>query len=136
MAVTFYDNFKNTVAGGGSHGTTDFDVDTIKIQLHRTSAYTFSAAHEDEADLAAEVSEATMAIAGSIGDVAAGIVDFADTTFTVVAAGAAIDCAVIYEDSGVTTTSPLVCYVDGFTVTPNGNDIDFVWAAGGVLDFG
>ena len=34
----------------------------------------------------------------------------------------------VFKDTGVAGTSPLLFYIDGFTVTPNGGDITVQWA--------
>ena len=47
--------------------------------------------------------------------------------FTAVSAGAAIDSLYIYKDTGTASTSPIICYIDGFSVTPNGGDITIQW---------
>lgn len=53
----------------------------------------------------------------------------ANATFTAVTAGAAIDSLAIYRDTGTGSTSNLLVYLDGFTVTPNGGDITIQWAS-------
>jgi hypothetical protein len=103
--------------------------DTIKVRLVRTSAYTFSQSHDFVADLpAAIVTDVTLG-SKSIPTTSAdgGTFDAADAVFTAVGAGAAIDALVIYKDTGVAGTSPLLCYIDGFSVTPNGGDITVQW---------
>lgn len=104
----------------------DLLADTIKVRLVRTSAYTFSSAHEFAASLpAAIVADATLASKTTTN----GSFDAADPTFTAVPAGAAIDACVVYKDTGVAGTSPLIVYLDGFSATPNGGDITLQWAA-------
>lgn len=103
--------------------------DTIKVRLVRTSGYTFSQAHQYISDVtAAIVTDVTLgskATNGAGSD--PGSFDAADATFTAVPSGAAIDALVIYKDTGVSTTSPLIAYIDGFSVTPNGGDITVSW---------
>lgn len=66
-----------------------------------------------------------------------GVFDGADTTFASVAAGPALSMLVIWIDSGVPSTSPLVALIDVFTsgvpVTPDGDDIVVQWPTAGIL---
>lgn len=105
--------------------------DTIKVRLVRSSAYTFSQTHDFindvSAAIVADVTLGSKAIATDGTD--GGTFDAADAVFSAVPAGAAIDALVIYKDTGNTTTSPLLCYIDGFSVTPNGGDITIQWQA-------
>jgi len=104
----------------------DISVDTIKVRLVRTSAYTLSQAHDFADDLpAAIVGDVTLG-SKAVSD---GTFDAADAVFSAVPAGAAIDALVIYKDTGAAATSPLIAYIDGFTVTPNGGDITIQWQA-------
>lgn len=54
-----------------------------------------------------------------------GAADADNVTFTSVS-GASIEAIVIYKDTGVAATSPLIAYIDtatGLPITPNGGDI-------------
>jgi hypothetical protein len=108
----------------------DIPTDTIKVRLVRVSAYTFSQAHEFASSLpAAIVTDVTLGsktVNGGGSD--PGCFDAADAVFSAVGAGAAIDALVIYKDTGSAATSPLIAYIDGFSVTPNGGDITIQWA--------
>ena len=60
----------------------------------------------------------------------AGVANAANTVFAAVAAGAADGAIVIFKDTGVDNTSPLIAYIDsyaGLPVTPNGSDINVSW---------
>lgn len=60
----------------------------------------------------------------------AGVADADDATFATVS-GATIEIVVIYKDTGLATTSPLILYVDSITqITPNGGDITVEWDNG------
>jgi hypothetical protein len=107
--------------GTGSGG------DTIKVRLVRVSAYTFNQSHEFASSLpAAIVTDVTLGTKALAGD---GTFDAADAVFSSVPGGAAIDALVIYKDTGSAATSPLLAYIDGFSVTPNGGDITIQWQA-------
>lgn len=97
----------------------------------RVSAYTFSQSHEFASSLpAAIVTDVTLGTKTSNGGGSdPGCFDAADAVFSAVGAGAAIDCLAIYKDTGSSATSPLIAYIDGFSVTPNGGDITVQWAS-------
>jgi hypothetical protein len=102
---------------------------TIKTRLMRTSAYTFSQAHQFASSLpaaiATDVTLGTKTANGAGAD--PGCFDAADATFTAVPSGAAIDCLAVFKDTGTPATSNLLFYIDGFSVTPNGGDITIQW---------
>jgi len=50
--------------------------------------------------------------------VTAGVFDAADVTFTAVTAGSTCEGVVIYKDTGVAGTSPLIAYIDPITGCP------------------
>lgn len=61
-----------------------------------------------------------------------GVADAADVTFTAVS-GASVESIVIYKDSGSSTTSTLIAFIDtatGLPVTPNNGDITVAWDSG------
>lgn len=61
-----------------------------------------------------------------------GVFDAADINFPTVT-GDPSEAVVIYKDTGVAATSPLIAYIDtatGLPVTPNGGDIDITWDSG------
>lgn len=61
-----------------------------------------------------------------------GVADAADVTFSAVT-GDQSEALVIYKDTGVAGTSPLIAYIDaatGLPVTPNGGDITVQWDSG------
>jgi hypothetical protein len=103
--------------------------DTIKVRLNRTSAHAFSQSDDFLNDLAAAIGSDVTLGSKSIATTSAdgGTFDAADAVFTAVGAGAAIDSLYIYKDTGVSSTSPVICYIDGFSVTPNGGDITIQW---------
>lgn len=51
-----------------------------------------------------------------------GVFDAADATFPGVT-GDSVEAAVLYVDTGTATTSRLIAYLDGISVTPNGGSI-------------
>lgn len=66
-------------------------------------------------------------------DPAFGVHDGNDVTFTAIPAGAALEYLIIFKDTGVDGTSPLIALIDtatGLPVTPNGADIIVQWDNG------
>jgi hypothetical protein len=115
--------WKGTIGDVTAGGT------TIKVRLMRVSAYTIAQAHQFLTSLpAAIVTDVTLGTKTANGQGAdPGCLDAADATFTAVPSGAAIDCLAVFKDTGTPATSPLLFYIDGFTVTPNGGDITIQW---------
>lgn len=113
-------------------GRIDLTNDVIRVRPTRTSTYTFSAAHTTMTSVIAatggpgDVTLGTKALGtGTDG----GTFDAADAVFTGWAAGAALDGLVIYKFVTNDAGSTPIVYLDGFSVTPNGGDITFQWAA-------
>jgi hypothetical protein len=113
----------------GTHGDVTSAGVALKVRLMRVSAYTVSQAHQFlsslPAALVADVTLGTKTANGAGAD--PGCLDAADATFLAVPAGAAIDCLAVYRDTGVAGTSPLLFYIDGFSVVPNTGDITVQW---------
>lgn len=73
----------------------------------------------------------------TLGTVAAGVFDAADTVFTALT-GDASESLILFEDSGVEATSDLIAFWDtatGLPLTPNGADVTVVWNASGIFTF-
>ena len=132
MASAHYNLFLQEAWKGTLGDLTSAGV-AVKVRLMRTSAYTFSQAHQFASSLPAAI--ATDVTLGSKvangnspgGGSDPGCFDAADATFVAVPSGAAIDCLAIFRDTGTPATSNLMSYIDGFTVTPNGGDITIQW---------
>ena len=106
--------------------------DDIKACLVDTGAYTVSLVnHEFLADVAPAAILSTSAnFSGKT--TAAGAADAADVTFTAVS-GPTAEAVIIYKDTGVGATSPLIAYLDsgtGLPITPNSGDIIVTWDNG------
>lgn len=105
--------------------------DTVKAALVK-SAYTVNlATHEFLSDLGANVLNTNQALASR--SVTTGVYDAADVTWPTVTAGDTASFVVLFKDTGVVGTSPLIAYLDtitNFPVTTNGGDIQVVWDNG------
>lgn len=138
MADVIYNSFKQKIMDG----SIDLDTDTIKVMLV-TSTYTPNAdTHEDKADVTNEVTGTGYTAGGkTIANTAVtkdttddeGVWDGDDVTWassTITARG-----AVVYKDSGVASTSWLICYLD-FVSDQSSSSGDFTiqWGAEGILN--
>lgn len=107
---------------------------TVKVALVDTGVYTYNSADQ----FYSAVSSAVVGTPQTIGSktFANGVFDGADVTFTAVT-GNSVEALVIYVDTGTSSTSPLVAYIDtsvtGLPVTPNGGDITITWNASGIF---
>jgi hypothetical protein len=111
-------------------GDIAWDTDNIKVSLVDTGTYTVVIdTHEFYSDLSGVVADS-----GNLASktVALGVADAADVTFSSVT-GSSAEALVIWKDTGVAATSPLIAYIDTATnlpVTPNGGDITVAWDSG------
>lgn len=105
-------------------GSINMSSDTIKVALIDTGTYTYNSADE----FWSSASAASIATPQTLGSktVTNGQFDAGAVTFTAVS-GASVEALIIYKDTGVEGTSPLIAYIDtsqtGLPVTPNGGDI-------------
>lgn len=110
----------------------DWDTDDIKCSLVRSSDYTPNLATDQYVGISVPTRVADSANLGGKTSTD-GIADATDIVFTAVAAGADIQYLIIWKDTGVANTSPLIALIDtatGLPVTPNGGDITVQWDAG------
>lgn len=106
---------------------------TVKVALV-TAGYTYSAANQFYSSVSASVVGTPQTIGSKT--FTDGVFDGGDVTFTAVT-GSQVVALVLYIDTGVAGTSPLVAFLDtGVTnlpVTPNGGDITITWNASGIF---
>jgi hypothetical protein len=125
MASALYDSYKQSLLDSSCP---DLDTGTIKVHLMDTADYTFSSAHNFEDDITASGEVATGTLDSTT--IASGKFDAADEVLSTVS-GDSCEALVIFEDTaGAASTDPLVAYIDGFSVTPNGGDITLQWDSG------
>lgn len=128
MANSLYDHGRQAILEGGVAWLTD----TIKAVLVDNGAYTVDlAAHQYLSDIPAiaRISTSPNLTARTS---TAGVADAADPVFPAVS-GPNCEAVVLYKDTGTTTTSPLIGYIDtavGLPVLPNGGDITVVFDNG------
>jgi hypothetical protein len=109
----------------------NFSSDTIKVALVKNT-YTQNLTTDE---FYSTVSTYVVGTPQTLGtkSVALGVFDAADATYTAVTAGDTCEGVVIYKDTGVDGTSPLIAYVDtitGFPLATNGGDITVQWDNG------
>lgn len=129
MANAIYPKAKETALQGGLN----MSAGNVKAVLVDGADYTYSASHQFLSDVAGAGRVAT---SGNLGTktFTSGTFDSADFAFTAVT-GDPCEILIVYVDTGVAGTSPLVAYYDtgvtGLPVTPNGGDINVTVNASG-----
>ncbi len=112
-------------------GDIDWVSDTIQSYLIDTADYTVNIDVDEFADdIATAAKVSTAALAGKTATL--GVADANDTVHSSVS-GDTVEAIVLWKDTGVQSTSPLIAYIDtatGLPVTPNGGDITIQWDSG------
>jgi len=125
MTAVLYPITKKLILDGGIN----FLSDTIKAALIDTGTYTYSAAHDFYNDISGVVgTPGTLANKTTTG----GAFDADDLTISAVT-GATIEAVLIYKDTGNPATSPVIGFVDGLSLTPNGGNVTIQWNASGIF---
>jgi hypothetical protein len=125
MASGLYDSGRAAFLGADI----DWATDTIKAILIDNTIYGVSLANDnalDDIPSGAKIATST-ALTGK--SVTAGVADAADITFSTVTGSNPVTAIVLFKDTGVASTSPLIAYIDTSLapVSPNGSDITVVW---------
>ena len=132
MANAIYPKFKEALMNGSAN--TDMSGGTVKAALVDTGTYTYNAAHDFYNDLSGVVGTDQTLTGKTFTD---GTFDSDNVTWSSVT-GSSVEAIVLYIDTGVTTTSRLIAYIDtgqtGLPVTPNGGDITFTVDSNGWFD--
>lgn len=128
MANQLYGKGRQKFAEGAIAWLTD----NIKCVLVDTGAYTV--AIDTDEFLSDIPGGARIATSGNLASktTTLGVCDAADITFTAVT-GTSIEALVVYKDTGVAATSPLIGYYDsatGLPLTTNGGDVPVTWDNG------
>jgi len=123
MASALYPKFKEALLSGGINMASD----TIKCILIDAADYTYSVSHQYLSDVAsaARVGTAQTLTNKSITN---GVFDADDVTFTSVT-GDPTEALIIWKDTDVESTSPLIAYIEG-SIILNGGDITVQWDSG------
>jgi len=116
-------------------GDIDWDADDIRAILIDTGDYAVDINVHDNLDDVAGASRVAVTAAFSGKTVALGVADAADIAFATVT-GDQSEAVIIYQHTGVESTSRLIAYIDtgtGFPITPNGGNILITWDAAGIF---
>ena len=112
-------------------GAINLPSDTIKVALVKNTYPQNLTTDDFYDDISAYVIGTPQTLAAK--SVALGVFDAGDVTYTAVTAGDTLEGVVIYKDTGVAGTSPLLAYIDtitGFPLATNGGDITIQWDNG------
>lgn len=128
MANTLYDGARKRFLEADIHWLTD----TMKVRLISTASYAPNfTTHQFLSDIpGASRIGPEVTLTGKSTD--GGAADANDATFASVS-GAQVNSILIYKDTGVEGTSPLIAWIDtatGLPITPNGGDIIVTWDNG------
>lgn len=109
----------------------NFLTDTLKVALIKNTYTQALTSDEYYTSISSYVLGTPQTITSP--SVTLGVFDAADVTFTAVTTGDTSEGVVIYKDTGVAGTSPLLAYIDnitGFPLATNGGDITVQWDSG------
>lgn len=112
------------------NGSINMVANTITIALVDTGVYTYSATHQ----FRNEVSNSAVISSTSLANktITNGVFDADDATFSSVT-GANCEALLIFQDTGIQSTSRLIAYIDsatGLPILPNGGDISVAFSSG------
>lgn len=132
MANAIYPAYKDALLTGDSD--VDLTTGTIKVSLIDTDVSTYDSTDQFYSNVVAGSIISTSTITNPT--VTDGIFDGDDVTFTSVT-GNESEALMIWKDTGTTTTSRLVAWIDtgvtGLPITPSGGNIDVTWNASGIF---
>lgn len=127
MANAIYPKWKEGLMQGSANTAL---TGTLKAALVDAGTYTYSAAHQFYSSVSGVQGTPVALTTKSYTN---GVLDADDLTWTLVS-GVSAEAIILYIDTGVAGTSPLVAYLDtgytGLPVTPNGGNITVVWDNG------
>lgn len=105
--------------------------DTIKAVVVKSTYLQNLSVDEFYSDISAYVLGAPVALAGK--SVTGGVFDATDPVFAALANGNTVEAIVLYKDTGVAGTSPLIAYIDqcsGLPLTTDGGNFEPTWDNG------
>jgi hypothetical protein len=112
------------------NGSINMVANTITIALVDTGVYTYSASHQYRNEVSNSAVISSTALANKT--ITNGVFDADDATFSSVT-GANCEALLIFQDTGIQTTSRLIAYIDsatGLPILPNGGDITVAFSSG------
>lgn len=118
--------YKPTIDAQFKAGPINWATADIRAVLVDVADYTVDLTNHNFLDDVASGARVGTPVALSSKTFTAGVFDAADTTLTSVT-GDACEAIILFVHTGSDATAQLLAYIDGFTVTPNGNDITITW---------
>jgi hypothetical protein len=128
MANALYDYGRQ----GFLDGSIDWDTDDIRCILVDAADYTVNLDTDDNLDDVPGTARVAVSGAFTSKTVVDGVADADDVVLSAVT-GDPCEAVVIYQHTGVESTSRLIAYIDsatGLPITPNGGDITIQWDNG------
>lgn len=112
-------------------GDIDFLVDDLKFLLIDTADETYNSADEFHSDI---TGAAIVSTSGNLASktTTSGVFDSADATFPTVS-GDPCEAVILFKDTGVSGTSPLIAWFDIATYTPSGVSANIIIHASGLF---
>lgn|SRR5574338_380376 len=142
MANALFTAYRNNILGDNTFTNVQLDADTIKAMFvdhaDDTPVAATDSAISDILSAARVPAIASCPSLGTktIGSVAAGVFDAADTQFTSLS-GDQVESLILFKDTGVEATSILIAFFDTFSsgmpLTPNGGNVTVQWNASGIF---
>ncbi len=138
MPDQYYNDFGNLLLGNPVHNRADLDTDDIRVFLYDEGTDPLDLADQDVADITAgaRIAESANLTSKSVGSVGDGIFDHGPEVFSSVT-GNEVDSLTYWAFNATENIAPVLFNIDsatGLPVLPNGGDITWDPAAGGVLD--
>jgi hypothetical protein len=112
-------------------GAINLSTATVKASLMKNTYPQNLSTDEFYSDISAYILNSNQTLGSKT--VTLGVFDAADITYTAVTAGDTSEGVVLWIDTGVAGTSPLLAYIDvitGFPLATNGGDITVQWDNG------
>lgn len=128
MTNAVYPKCKQLALGAG----VNLAAGTVKATLIDTANYTYNAAHDFYDDVGGTARIGTPVVLGTK-TLTDGVFDAADISFTGLTSAPSLEAVIIWVDTGVEATSPLVAYIDtatGLPVAAGATQVDVAWDNG------
>jgi hypothetical protein len=133
MANLVYPKYRKACVNGSAN--TDLIGGNVIAIMIDGADYTYSATHEFYSDIPAG---ARVGISGNLAGKTVSDAALFDANDIVISAvtGDPTEIVALVINTGVEGTSRIVAYIDtGVTYTPNGNNVNVAWNAGGIIQF-
>lgn len=132
--------YKEKALDSGHADNVDLNTDTIKVLL--VDGYTFDSTDKYVSDITAAPGATIVARSGALTSptVTSGTFDAADITVAAVPTGHTITDVIVYNDTGVDASSPVIAHIDvdqlgvALSLPTNGSDVLIQFHASGIFD--